>query len=156
MKHPCSRLSRVLAEAVGFRDIDIVNIRRGIQPLFDRVINQDENCTEVPAKKSKDNKKERLERQHNDRDHQKNRSEGPSKGREGKETNEAAQEDIIRSESQEILTKDINNRAPNNIKRAQHHKSRWYHKNRSRRRQKGRQHYQTRTKNRQRYRDRLL
>jgi hypothetical protein len=64
MKHPGSRLSRVLAEAVGVRDNDIVSIRRGIQPLFDRVINQDKNCTEVPAKKSKDNKK--LERQQND------------------------------------------------------------------------------------------
>jgi hypothetical protein len=79
MKQPGSRLSRVIAEAVGVRDNDIVSFRRGIKPLFDRVINQDKNCTEVLEKKNKDNKKEELERQQNDRDHQKNRSEGPSK-----------------------------------------------------------------------------
>ena len=94
VKYPGSRLSRVLAEAVGVHEDDIKGVKRGIQPLFDKVI-QDENRIEVPTKTTKDYK----------RDHQKNRCEEPSKGREGKDTNETAEEDITRRESQETSTK---------------------------------------------------
>jgi hypothetical protein len=90
VKYPGSRLFRVFAEAVWIHENDIKNVRRGISSLFNRVIHQDENRREVPAKKSKDNKKEQLNRQQNEKDHQKSRNDGSNK-REGKETDKAAQ-----------------------------------------------------------------